>query len=231
MLSIDNEKNQKVNDVNTIFSEHKYNLYQQFYIIGLDPKLLFSIDKIDLKLFPEPYISPKIISKFPPNDLYYINIPDTVIASHCFPHGILNSIIEYNESNYETNSKIQTNYIFSLENQYPEEKKSSLRTNKLYYTCLLFYENVENYHECVEYKKKIFKSNKKGLYNGFAEYNNKGLLIPKVICLSSFKPFFEQSKLILENLKKYVDHYLYNKISKDNFNIYPIEKYDRGIDI
>ena len=229
MLSIDNEKNQKVNDVNTIFSEHKYNLYQQFYIIGLDPKLLFSIDKIDLKLFPEPYISPKIISKFPPNDLYYINIPDTVIASHCFPHGILNSIIEYNESNYETNSKIQTNFIFSLENQYPEEKNSSLRTNKLYYTCLLFYENVENYHECVEYKKKIFKSNKKGLYNGFAEYNNKGLLIPKVICLSSFKPFFEQSKLILENLKKYVDHYLYNKISKDNFNIYPIEKIIEGL--
>ena len=145
MLSIDNEKNQKVNDVNTIFSEHKYNLYQQFYIIGLDPKLLFSIDKIDLKLFPEPYISPKIISKFPPNDLYYINIPDTVIASHCFPHGILNSIIEYNESNYETNSKIQTNFIFSLENQYPEDKNSSLKTNKLYYTCLLFYENVENY--------------------------------------------------------------------------------------
>ena len=61
---------------------------------------MFYINKIDLKLISEPYISPKIISKFLPNDLYYINKPDTIIASHCFPQGILNSIIDSNESNY-----------------------------------------------------------------------------------------------------------------------------------
>ena len=80
---------------------------------------MFYINKIDLKLIPESYISPKIISKIPPNDLYYINIPDNIIASHCFPQGILNSIIDYNESNYEMKSKYQTSFIFSLENQYP----------------------------------------------------------------------------------------------------------------
>ena len=68
---------------------------------------MFYINKIDLKLISEPYISPKIISKFLPIDLYYINIPDTVIASNCFPQGILNSIIDSNESKYGIKSKYQ----------------------------------------------------------------------------------------------------------------------------
>ena len=58
------------------------------------------INKIDIKLISKPYISPKIISKFLPIGLYYKNIPDTVIATNCFPQGILNSIIDSNESNY-----------------------------------------------------------------------------------------------------------------------------------
>ena len=78
------------------------------------------INKIDLKLFPEPYISPKILSKFPLHDLNYINIPDTLIYSHLFSP-ITNSIIESNESNYDIKSKYQTNF-FSLENQYPGNK-------------------------------------------------------------------------------------------------------------
>ena len=98
---------------------------------------MFHINKIDLKLISEPYISPKIISKFLSNDLYYINKPDTIIASHCFPQGILNSIIDSNESNYVIKSKYQTNF-FSLENQYPGNKNSSLKTKKLYYICLPF---------------------------------------------------------------------------------------------
>ena len=229
MLSPNNKKEPIKKELSPYLSEHKYNLYQQFFIVGIDPQLMFNINKIELKTIPEPYISPKVISKFPPNDLYYLNIPDNVVSSHCFPNGILESIIEYNESNYETAIKIQIDFVFSLENQYPEEKTSSLKTNKLYYTCLLFYENVENYHEWAEYKRNMLKDNNIGLYNGFAESKNKGLLIPKVICLSSFKPFFEESRKILELLKKYVDHYMYNKVSKDNFNIYPIENIIEGL--
>ena len=223
----------KINKNEEIFlnlSEHKYNLYQQFFIIGLDQKLMFNLNKIDIKTLKEPDISPKIISKYPPKDLYYLNIPDNIIALHCFPHGILNEITDYNESNYESKIKYKTSFVFSLDNQYPEDNNCSLRTNKVYFSCLLFYENIENFNECSEYKKKKLNNN----YLNNDDYNinevkNKGILIPKVICLSSFRPYFEQSRNILECLRKYVDNFLYNKISNDNFNIYPIERIIEGL--
>ena len=227
MLSINENKNQNIEESLSNLSEHKYNLYQQFLIIGIDTKLSFIINKVDLKSIPEPYISPKIISRYPPNDLYYLNIPDNIISNHCFPKGIINEIIEYNETNYESKIKNQTSFVFSLENQYPEDKSSSLRINKVYYSCLLFYENVENYYECIRNKKKIYNS--KSNIDPLSESKNIGILIPKIICLSSFRPFFEQSRAILESLKIYIDKYLYNKITKDNYNIYPIEKIIKGL--
>ena len=157
MLSINEKKDQNIKESLSNLSEHKYNLYQQFLIVGLDTKLSFRINQIDLKGIPEPYISPKIISKYPPNDLYYLNIPDNIISNHCFPKGIINEIIEYNEMDYESKIKYQTSFVFSLENQYPEDKNSSLRLNRVYYSCLLFYENVENYYECIKKKKKFIK--------------------------------------------------------------------------
>ena len=228
MLSLNEKKTQNIKESLSNLSEHKYNLYQQFLIIGLDTKLSFSINQIDLKTIPEPYISPKIISKYPPNDLYYINIPDNILSNHCFPKGIINEIIEYNELDYDTKIKYQTSFVFSLENQYPEDKSSSLRINKVYYSCLLFYENVENYYECIRNKKKIYKNSKSNV-DQLSDNKNVGILIPKIICLSSFRPFFEQSKAILESLKNYIDKYLYNKIAKDNYNIYPIEKIIKGL--
>ena len=224
MLSINEKKDQNIKESLSNLSEHKYNLYQQFLIVGLDTKLSFRINQIDLKGIPEPYISPKIISKYPPNDLYYLNIPDNIISNHCFPKGIINEIIEYNEMDYESKIKYQTSFVFSLENQYPEDINSSLRINRVYYSCLLFYENVENYYECIKNKNKIYKS-----YNIDSDTKNVGILIPKIICLSSFKPYFEQSRDILESLKRYIDKYLYNKITKDNYNIYPIEKIIKGL--
>ena len=220
MLSLNEKQTQNIKESLSNLSEHKYNLYQQFLIIGLDTKLSFNINKIDLKGIPEPYKSPKIISKYPPNDLYYLNIPDNILSNHCFPKGIINEIIEYNEVDYESKIKYQTSFVFSLENQYPEDKSSSLRMNKVYYSCLLFYENVDNYYDCIRNKKKMYK----GSSNMDSDNKNLGLLIPKVICLSSFRPYFEQSKAILESLKKFIDKYSYNKITKDNYNIYPIEK-------
>jgi hypothetical protein len=209
-------------------SGHKYNLYQHFFIVGLDPKLMNSINKIELKTYPESYLSPKIISKYPPNEINYLNIPDTIIASHCFPNGIKQIIIDSNDINNQQGLKNQTSFVFSLENQYIEDKACSLRTNRLYFTCLLFYENIDDYQEYISRKNN--KSNKYGLdlFN-IEEVKNQGILIPKVICLSSFQPYFEQSKAILENLKNYVDNYLHNKITNDNFNIYPIENIIRGL--
>ena len=228
MLSNEQQNNLNISNSSSNIGEHKYNLYQQFFIIGIEPKLMFNINKVELKSVPEPYLSPKIISKFPQKELYYLNIPDNIVAMHCFPHGILNEIIDYNELNYELKIKCQKSFVFSLENQYPEERSCSLRTKRVYYSCLLFYENVENYHECLINRKNLFKSKLKDI-DLFSEPKNKGLLIPKIICLSSFRPFFEQSITILESLKKYVDNFLFNRITKGNFNIYPIEKIIEGL--
>ena len=228
MFSSNNK--QKYNNIESSLdlSQHKFNLYQQFFIIGIDSKLMFKSDKIDLKAIPEICLSPKVISKFPPNNLPYLNIPDNIIASHCFPNGIRDLIIDYNQSNYETKINYQNNFVFSLENQNVEDKSCSLRANRLYFSCLLFYENINNYHDCILDKKMKPNIHKK-IIKDFEEIKNKGTLLPKVICLSSFRPYFEQSKEILELLKKYVDNYMYNKITKDNFNIYPIEKIIEGL--
>ena len=45
---------------------------------------------------------------------------------------------------------------------------------------------------------------------------NKMYLIPKVICISSFNSFIQQSKLLLHYIKKYVDNNNYNKLSDNN---------------
>ena len=228
MSSLLNKTEENIIESLADLSKHKYNLYQQFFIVGLDPELMLKINDIDLKMAPQPYLFPKVISKVPPNDLYYLNIPDNVIASHCFPNGIRKAIIDYNDLNYESSIKYQNSFVFSLENQYIIDKACSLRTNRVYFSCLLFYEDIENYRECINYKNQKLKK-LVNIPNDADEIKNNGILIPKIICLSSFKPFFEQSKLILENLKKYVDNYLYSKISKDNFNIYPIEKIIEGL--
>ena len=66
MLSSEAQNNNIINESSSNLSEHKFNLYQQFFIIGLDPKLMFNINKIDLKSLPESNLSPMMISKFPP---------------------------------------------------------------------------------------------------------------------------------------------------------------------
>ena len=206
-----------------ILLNHKFNFYQQFFVISIDPKIMSSINYYDLKSLEEPYSSPKVISKFPNINLPYLIIPDSVIASHCFPKGIINEIIEYVDDKDLLNKENQTeNFIFSLENMCPEIKISSLRTNKVYYTCLLFYENIENYRNCINQRKYFKKVENE-------EVKNKGLLIPKVICLSSFSPFYEQTKNILHRIKNYVNNFNYKNESKGNLNIYPIEKIIEGL--
>ena len=204
---------------NNEISSHKYNLYQQFFVISIDPKIMYNINELDLKNVPEPLSIPKVISKYPNIDLPYLIIPDIIIASHCFPQGIISSIVDYEPKNLKEKRKVTENFIFSLENMYPETKISSLKINKVYFTCLLFYEDIEDFRECINLRTnyKNYDVNKKA-------QRNKGLLIPKVICLSSFSPFYEQTKYVLNQIKNYVDNYNVNRRSIDNINIYPIEK-------
>ena len=206
------------------FFPHKYNLYQQFFVISFDPKIMYNINEIDLKNVPEPLSLPKVISKYPNVELPYLNVPDTIIASHCFPQGIINALVDYEEKDLEAKINKTESFIFYLENMCPETNICSLNISKVYYICLLFYENIENYRSCIN-QRKIYKN----LNVNDDEKRNKGLLIPKVICLSSFCPFYEETKSILHRIKNYVDNFNYNKKSIDNINIYPIEKIIEGL--
>ena len=88
-------------------SSHKYNLFQQFFIIGFEPEIADLLINTELKNITE---GPKIISKFPNIDLPYINIPDSLIISHCFPHGFKNIFLEY--ENNEAKEIEQTHDFF-----------------------------------------------------------------------------------------------------------------------
>jgi len=207
---------------NDIILNHKYNFFQQFFIIGIDPKIMYSINDYDLNNLKEPYSNPKIISKYPNVNLPYLDIPDAIVASHCFPQGIIDSIVEYddNDNDFLIKEKKTESFMFSLENMSPEIKINSLRTNKVHYTCLLFYEDIENYRNCINLRKN---------HTSDKVEKNKGLLIPKAICLSSFTPFYEQTKSILLKIRNYVNNFNYNNKSMDNLNIYPIETIIEGL--
>ena len=113
---------------------------------------------------------------------------------------------------------------FSLDNLSEQDLGSSLRTNKLYYNCLLFYEKIENFKNLSNYRRKMsFKSDEV-----LEEEKNKNILLPKVICLSSFTPQFMNSGQILNLIKKYCDNYNFESLfDKDNF--YPVENIIEGL--
>ena len=210
-ISYENSKNSKniEEELENDILLHKFNLYQQFFVIGIEPKIVNLLNKIDIKSIPEPILGPKIITKYPNRDLPYLNISDSLIISHCFPKGFVKSIIEYKQ--YELKEKIlQTkDFIFSLDN-FQINNNTSLRTNKVYYSCFLFYEKFEDYQNWLK-----LKNNSKSNNNNFIKKN---LLIPKVICLSSFFPYVEESKQILHYLKKNVDNCSYTKYIENNSN-------------
>ena len=208
---------------NNILS-HKYNLYQQFFIIGIEPKILHLLNKINLKEIPKILIVPTIISKYPNNNLSYLNIPDSMIISHCFPNGFKNSIIECEETEIKEKMNYTFDFIFSLDN-YQMHKNSSIRTTKVYYTCYVFYEKLDDYITCL---------NLKNNHNNNNNNLNKNILIPKAICLSSFCPYIEQTKLILHYLKQYVDIFNYNDFKENKLlsnieNSLPLEKIIEGL--
>ena len=205
-------------------SSHKFNLFQQFFIIGLDPKIIYNLNEIELSSLPPHYLEPKIISKYPNTSLPYLYIPDSIIASHCFPNGLKNIIIK----DIQKQPLKESNFVFSIDNQGYEDKESSLRTKRVYYTCYYFYESIEDYRKCINLRNKVKKEN-----NDL----NKNYYIPKVICFSSFSPYFKQTTIILKNLKKYVNKYNYKNCSlmnenlKNNneTNLIPIEKIIDGL--
>ena len=210
-------------------SLHKYNLFQQFFVIGIDPKIVHLLKQVEFKSIPLTLMSPKIITKYPNVNLPYLNIPDSAIVSHCFPKGFKNTVVECDDNHL--NEKLQKTYdfIFSFDN-YQMDKNTTLKTNKIYYTCYLFYEKLKDYQKCLEIK----CNGDKG--KNLISISN--ILIPKVICLSSFSPFIAQSKTILHYLKQNIDNYNFIKLIGNNFDLpslnnsennFPIEKIIEGL--
>ena len=195
---------------------HKYNLFQQFFVVGLEPKILHLIGKVDLKAFPEHIIGPKIITKYPNMNLPYINISDSLIESHCFPKGFVNLITECKQSELKEKLLQTKDFIFSLDNCQINQNVT-LNTNRIYYFCYMFYEKLDDYQTCLNLKKKFI--NKSNINNSFSV--KRYFLVPKVICISSFSPYIYQSKLILHFLKQNVDKSSYSKYLENNSDISP----------
>ena len=219
---------------NNIFEDediilHKYNLFQQFFVVGIEPKIVHLLNKVDFKSIPQTLIGPKIISKYPNINLPYLNIPDSAIISHCFPKGFKNTVIECDDNKLKDKLQKTYDFIFSLDN-YQMDQNISLRTNKVYYVCYLFYEKLNDYQKCLDVKEIDTKG------KNIISINN--ILIPKVICLSSFTPFIAQTKQILHYLKKNIDKFNYIKFVGTNYNLpslnksensFPIEKIIEGL--
>ena len=222
-LTESSEKSEK-NILNDDISYHKYNLFQQFFVIGLDPKISYNLYNIDFKHYPNELLTPKVISIFPNKSLPYINIPNSFVASHCFPKGILDKIIYFQDGELAEKYKQNEQFVFSLDNLVEKDYDSSLRINKLYYNCLLFYEKVENFNNFSNYRRKMsFKSEEI-----LEKEKNKNILIPKVICFSSFSPLITSASKILFLIKEYCDRYNFESLfDKDNF--YPIENIIEGL--
>ena len=203
---------------------HKYNLFQQFFVVGFDSKIMYNVNKTDIKKLPNELLLPKIISKYPNKKLPYINIPDSIVASHCFPKGLLKKILSYESKDLNEKLLITEDWIFSLDNLTTIDKQSSLRMNKLYYTCFLFYENIENYRQLANYRRNLTCKKEEII----EEEKNTKLLIPKVICISSFTPLYKHGRFLLHTIKKYVNNFNF-EVLFDKKNFYPIEKIIEGL--
>ena len=209
----------------------KYNLIQNFYIIGLSQEDLFknienkddSLNKtIDIfKTKQEMELTPKIISKFPPTESNHNMIPNEIIIQHCFPNGF--KMIKSQKKDITNNF---LHYYFELDNlkyNFIEEYKSIY--SKIYFTCLKFNEPLEDYQKL---KSEIDKKYNNNNIINESEKNNDNddniFYIPKVICFASLLPFTKELFKILNNI---YDYYLYynTNINNNNLNnLSPIEK-------
>ena len=209
----------------------KYNLIQNFYIIGLCPEDIFSdlskgnnINKYIDIFNPNSKIelTPKVISKFPPTNSNYNSIPNDIIINQCFPNGF-RMIQSHKKDNI-------THFCFELDNlKYKYLPKNNYFYSKIYFNCLKFYEPIQDYQKIkseINYNKKNHQEvniiNNNIINDGCSYY------IPKVICFASLLPFTKELNKILNNLYDYFLYYNINMNPNNNNslinNLSPIEK-------
>ena len=178
----------------------KYTFLEYFYIFGINSEIIFSNILYNQNTIEEKnkQIKPVLISKFPPFNKS-TNINENIILQNCFSDF---NLIEYICPKNEI-------FHFSLNNNLENNEK-------IYFTCLLFYEPLSLYYECKKYHNSLNNSNLKNEENMLKGNSLNSIFIPKIICLSSLYPFPEEKSKILKGLLRYV-------FSCDNIT-FPIEK-------
>ena len=213
------------------FLNLKNNLIQNFYVVGLSPNKFFNVREdghgIFLNIFKDfkMELKPEIISKFPPENGNFNSIKDDLVIAHCFPQG-LHILQEKEEKKKCTHFEFHfDNFLFNYDN---EEKRMY---QKIYFTCLEFYESLDKYNN---YKKEIIdiikndkNTNIEILKDGINEVvlsNStnvyiKRFYIPKVICFASLLPFSNE----LYNILNIIYHMYSGKVK--NSSTIPIETF------
>ena len=204
---------------------HIYNLIQYFYVIGIDSNVPFTETFYDINdnvnsdynnlqsnnhntdnnsNIIKTFI-PKVISKYPNIDLPYLALSNDIIASHAFPNNISlcfnnnNDTLLYNEY-----------FIFSFQNQNPNKHHLHCKTERIYFTCLLFYEQLSSYTHFYNLK----FPNAQPLNNTLS--SNTTIYVPKVISICSFVPLHYTYYKILHIIKEH--------ITSSHSTTFPIEK-------
>ena len=206
----------------------KYNLIQNFYVIGYSLEDFFQMKQprkaVFSDIFKDPLtfeFTPKLISKFPNFEKNSNSITNDIIISHCFPKGLK---ITNNANEAKT-----THFEFNLDNipaNYNEEDKSIY--SKIYFNCLEFYEPLSQY---IKLKKEIIdRSGKNKIEIENVDKNEKiteetekkyqNYFLPKVICFASLLPFGHELKQMLNDIYNF---YVVN-LTSTNTNIIPLEK-------
>ena len=110
-------------------------LIKHFFILGIDSdKILDSQSFINIKKISDSHkLIPSILSFFPSFPKSSINIDPNILLHHCFPNGFyIKKFSQFPQPEH---------FFFSLSNIPLISKQSTL-----YFTCLSFYEPIENYN-------------------------------------------------------------------------------------
>ena len=110
-------------------------LIKHFFILGIDTdKILDSKYFINIKNISDSHkLIPTVLSLFPSFPKTYINIDENVLLHHCFPNGFyIKQFSQFPKPEH---------FCFELGNLPLINKQSPL-----YFTCLSFYEPIENYN-------------------------------------------------------------------------------------
>ena len=118
------------------------NLITNFYLFGVEPEDI-DISNFENDFLKEDFLPIKLLSKFPPTE-ENILIDPNIIISHCFPKGYcLKQTMHDLENEYEL-------FHFNLRNLL----STSYYEKRIYFTCCIFYENLNQYISLKNIKKK-----------------------------------------------------------------------------